>query len=63
MAPHIRFGVNVSMAEFDSEHGVWQLNIPDGRSFEGRAVIGADGLLANANFPDIPGIDTFANLE
>jgi cation diffusion facilitator CzcD-associated flavoprotein CzcO len=47
VAPHIRFGAEVVRAEFDEPEGKWH-------------VATADGLLANSDFPEIPGMEEFA---
>jgi cation diffusion facilitator CzcD-associated flavoprotein CzcO len=59
LAPHLRFGAEVVRAEFDETAGGWQVTTADGRSFGARAVIAADGLLSNAEFPSIAGLETF----
>jgi cation diffusion facilitator CzcD-associated flavoprotein CzcO len=59
IADHIRFGANVVQAEFDEPAGRWHVSTEDGRTFSARAVIAADGLLANAEMPRIPGVETF----
>ncbi|EFV14270.1 flavin-containing monooxygenase [Segniliparus rugosus] len=57
--PSIRFGANVCQAAFDEREGRWRIETEDGRRFAARAVIGADGLLSNASFPKVPGLDAF----
>ncbi|MGL6236086.1 MAG: flavin-containing monooxygenase [Segniliparus sp.] len=59
LAPFLRFGADVRQAEFDESEGAWRIGTEDGRVFEARAVIAADGLLSNASFPKIPGLDAF----
>jgi cation diffusion facilitator CzcD-associated flavoprotein CzcO len=59
LAQYIQFGANVTRAEFNSVDAKWRVETQDGRVLEARAVIAADGLLANSQFPAIPGIDTF----
>jgi cation diffusion facilitator CzcD-associated flavoprotein CzcO len=60
LASYIQFGAEVTRTEFDSADGKWRVDTKDGRHFVARVVIAADGLLANARYPAIPGIDTFA---
>ena len=59
LAPYIRFGADVTQAEFDAPEGRWRVKTKDGRMFTARAVIAADGLLANSGYPEITGIETF----
>jgi cation diffusion facilitator CzcD-associated flavoprotein CzcO len=60
LSSYIQFDSEVTRAEFDSAEGKWRVDTKDGRRFAARAVIAADGLLANAKYPAIPGLDTFA---
>ncbi|WP_255790496.1 flavin-containing monooxygenase [Mycobacteroides abscessus] len=59
LTPHLRFGVDVSRVEFDAVSGSWRISAADGYSLSARAVIAADGLLANEHWPDIPGRKQF----
>lgn len=60
LASYIQYDAEVIRAEFDSGEGKWRVETRDERLFVAPAVIAADGLLANARYPSIPGIDTFA---
>lgn len=60
VTPHLRFGADVTTAVFNKHDGRWRIRTRDGRLFTARAVIAADGLLANAQYPNIPGVESFA---
>ncbi|RRR46844.1 NAD(P)/FAD-dependent oxidoreductase [Mycolicibacter terrae] len=59
IAPHIRFGHNVTDIEYDAEAGEWTIGIADREPARAKTVIVASGPLSNASFPDIPGIQTY----
>ncbi|MGW4352392.1 flavin-containing monooxygenase [Nocardia sp. NPDC004582] len=60
IAPHLRFGHNVTGIVFDDETGLWTLSFGAGRrKVRARTVILASGPLSNAGFPDIAGIDGY----
>ncbi|MGV0905093.1 flavin-containing monooxygenase [Mycobacterium novum] len=59
IASHIRFQHNVTALGYDAEAGEWTIDIADREPVRARAVIVASGPLANASFPDIPGIDDY----
>jgi cation diffusion facilitator CzcD-associated flavoprotein CzcO len=53
---HIRFGANVSKAEYDE--GTWRLTTADGEeTFD--VLVTATGILRVPRYPDIPGLATF----
>jgi cation diffusion facilitator CzcD-associated flavoprotein CzcO len=55
--PHIRFGANVSKAEYDE--GTWRLTTLDGEeTFD--VLVTATGVLRVPRYPEIPGLETFA---
>ncbi|OBJ70196.1 NAD(P)/FAD-dependent oxidoreductase [Mycobacterium sp. 1274756.6] len=56
---HIRFGHNVTGVAYDAAAGEWTVSFADHEPVRARAVIVASGPLANADFPDIPGIDEY----
>ncbi|MUM17240.1 NAD(P)/FAD-dependent oxidoreductase [Mycobacterium sp. CBMA271] len=60
LGPHIRFDVNVVQIEFSATDGTWRIESSNGRCLTARAVVAADGLLSDAEVPDIPGIHEFA---
>ncbi|WP_280266648.1 flavin-containing monooxygenase [Nocardia wallacei] len=55
----IRFGTEVTDAEFDERQGVWQVRTRDGASLTADILIPAVGQLSRPAMPSIPGIDTF----
>lgn len=59
IAPHIRFGHNVTGVEFDEVAGEWTVNFEGREPVRARTVIVASGPLANASFPKIDGIETY----
>ncbi len=56
---HIQFDTHVEHMAFVAERGVWLVTARGGRKWSARAVVAADGLLSNPQYPDIPGLDTF----
>jgi cation diffusion facilitator CzcD-associated flavoprotein CzcO len=56
---HIRFGTEVTSAEFDERTGCWQVSTASGESFEFDVFIPAVGQLSRPSMPDIPGIESF----
>lgn len=59
IAPHVRFGHNVTGVEYDEVAGEWTVNFEGREPVQARAVIVASGPLANASFPKIPGIEDY----
>jgi 4-hydroxyacetophenone monooxygenase len=61
---HIRFNTEVISAAFDDERNTWSIRLrdPDGTesALVAQALISAVGQLNRPNFPQIPGIDSFA---
>ncbi|MBO0854952.1 MAG: NAD(P)/FAD-dependent oxidoreductase [Nocardia sp.] len=55
----IRFGIEVTDAEFDSGHGVWKVRTADGETLTADILIPAVGQLSRPAMPNIPGIDSF----
>ncbi len=60
IAPHIQFGHNVTGVEYDEVAGEWTVNFEGRQPVRARTVIVASGPLANASFPKIEGIETYA---
>jgi cation diffusion facilitator CzcD-associated flavoprotein CzcO len=56
----IRLRSKVVGAEFDEPRHLWRLRIAGGEEITARFVIGATGVFAQPNPPDIPGVETFA---
>jgi len=59
IAPHIRFGHNVTGVEYDEVAGEWTVNFEGREPVRARTVIVASGPLANVSFPKIDGIETY----
>ncbi|ASR36827.1 4-hydroxyacetophenone monooxygenase [Prauserella marina] len=55
----IRFGTEVTSAEFDGSTATWLIRTATGDGFTGRVFVPATGQLSRPAFPDIPGMDTF----
>ncbi|GAA5066801.1 flavin-containing monooxygenase [Nocardia callitridis] len=56
---HIRFGTEVTDAEFDETGGTWHLRTADGAHLSTDILIPAVGQLSRPALPNLPGIDTF----
>ncbi|MFF7944294.1 flavin-containing monooxygenase [Nocardia gamkensis] len=56
----IRFGTEVTDAEFDERTGRWTVRTADGAQLTADILIPAVGQLSRPALPNIPGIDTFA---
>jgi cation diffusion facilitator CzcD-associated flavoprotein CzcO len=56
---HIRFGTEVTGAEFDEEAGHWRVATGDGETITASAVVLGVGSLHWPKVPDIPGVDRF----
>lgn len=59
IGPTIRFGHTVLGISYDAEAGEWTVDLEGREPVQARSVIVAAGPLANASFPNIPGIDTY----
>ena len=57
---HLRFGIEVTGAEFDENRGLWRVASSTGETFEATVFVPAVGQLSRPVWPDIPGRDTFA---
>ena len=55
----IRFGVEVTDAEFDTAQGIWRVRTADGQTLTADVLIPAVGQLSRPAMPNLPGIDTF----
>ncbi|MFE7796380.1 flavin-containing monooxygenase [Nocardia sp. NPDC057440] len=56
---HIRFGTEVTDAEFDEQTGGWTVSTADGARLTAEILIPAVGQLSRPAIPNIPGVDTF----
>jgi cation diffusion facilitator CzcD-associated flavoprotein CzcO len=55
---HVRFGHDVTAAEWDEASGRWRLTTPHG-TLEADAVVAGVGALSAPSYPDLPGLATF----
>lgn len=58
ISPHVRFGANVTAADWDDAEGVWVVESTAG-TFRARTLVSATGHLSDPVYPTIAGIDTF----
>ncbi|MEV0031782.1 NAD(P)/FAD-dependent oxidoreductase [Nocardia sp. NPDC050793] len=59
LARYIRFGTEVTDAEFDERTGRWQISTAEGTRLSADILIPAVGQLSRPALPNLPGIDTF----
>jgi cation diffusion facilitator CzcD-associated flavoprotein CzcO len=55
---HIRFGHDVTAAEWDEARGRWRLTTPHGL-LEADTVVAGVGALSEPSYPDLPGVESF----
>ncbi|EXJ84399.1 hypothetical protein A1O3_05066 [Capronia epimyces CBS 606.96] len=55
----MEFNTELLAADWDDASGLWHVSLSTGKTYAVRYLITALGLLSKANYPDIPGIDTF----
>jgi cation diffusion facilitator CzcD-associated flavoprotein CzcO len=60
LARRIRFGVEVTAADFDEATGRWTLTMAGGETHEADVLVTACGQLSRPTVPDLPGLDSFA---
>jgi cation diffusion facilitator CzcD-associated flavoprotein CzcO len=56
---HIRFGQEVTGAEFDETTASWHVSTADGAMFRAKALVIGQGPLHVPNIPDLPGLERF----
>ncbi len=56
----IRFGTEVTDAEFDERQGIWQVRTADGATLTADVLVSAVGQLSRPAMPNLPGLDSFA---
>ncbi|KAJ9604381.1 hypothetical protein H2200_011215 [Cladophialophora chaetospira] len=56
---HIQFETELVSAKWDDISSLWRVELSTGKTLRIRYLVTALGLLSKANFPDIPGIDSF----
>ncbi len=59
LMPSLRFGAELTEAQWDDDDSRWTVRTKDGRSFKGRVMILAVGALHIPLLPRIPGLDSF----
>ncbi|MFI5041946.1 MAG: flavin-containing monooxygenase [Acidimicrobiales bacterium] len=60
IGPYLRLGTGVSSARWDDAAAAWRVTTDDGRVATVDVLVSAIGLFNELNWPDIPGLDTFA---
>ena len=55
----IRFGTEVTDAEFDEHRGLWEVRTADGETLTADVLVPAVGQLSRPAMPNLPGIDSF----
>jgi cation diffusion facilitator CzcD-associated flavoprotein CzcO len=63
LAPHLVFGAEVVSAAWDAAAARWRVNLRDGRTFVGRALVLGNGALHLPSVPELPGLGTFAGKQ
>jgi cation diffusion facilitator CzcD-associated flavoprotein CzcO len=59
LRPHIRFGAEMTGAEYDEASAAWDITTADGAVLRGRALIIGQGPLHVPNLPELPGLERF----
>lgn len=59
LAPHLRFGQDVTELAFDEQTGTWTATTAAGNSHTSRSTVVAPGPLSNVCFPTMRGIDSY----
>jgi cation diffusion facilitator CzcD-associated flavoprotein CzcO len=59
LAPFIRFGAEVTGAEYDEPSAAWQISTADGGLVRGKALVVGQGPLHVPNIPELPGLERF----
>ena len=60
LAPLIRFDTQVVAARWDDDAAFWTVTTTAGDEFEFDVVVAGMGMFNELNWPDIPGLDSFA---
>ncbi|MGB8650144.1 MAG: NAD(P)/FAD-dependent oxidoreductase [Mycobacteriales bacterium] len=58
--PHVRFGTEVTRAEWDEDEHHWRLTTSTGQVHVADVVVAACGQLSRPAYPDVPGLQDFA---
>ena len=59
MYPYLQFNTEVNGARYNEAEGIWEIKTAAGETIRARNVVAAPGPFAEAQMPNIPGIDTF----
>jgi cation diffusion facilitator CzcD-associated flavoprotein CzcO len=59
LAPHIRYGREVTAASFDETTGTWDVLVNGDETLRARALVAGPGALHKPKVPDLPGLETF----
>ncbi|MFI6320255.1 flavin-containing monooxygenase [Nonomuraea sp. NPDC050556] len=59
IAPHFRFGKQVTSLEYDDHQRDWEISTADGATLRAKAVVSGIGALHVPKFPEIKGRETF----
>jgi cation diffusion facilitator CzcD-associated flavoprotein CzcO len=60
LAPHLRFGAEVTGARFDEDSGRWQVAVNGVEALDCRILVAGVGALHHPKVPDLPGLASFA---
>jgi cyclohexanone monooxygenase len=60
---HMQFNTEMVSANWDDDSSVWTISLSTGETLHVRYLVTALGLLSKANYPDIPGIDSFKGIK
>ena len=59
LQPHLRLGVSLREAAFESTPGLWRMHIDPGPDLEARIIVLATGMLHRPAIPALPGSNSF----
>jgi cation diffusion facilitator CzcD-associated flavoprotein CzcO len=59
LRPHIRFGAEVTGAEYDEAAAAWDVTTSDGGVIRGKALVIGQGPLHQPSVPELPGLERF----
>src|ERR1700690_166488 len=59
LRPHIRFGAEVTGAEYDEQNASWEITLADGGLVRGKAIVAGLGPLHLPSIPELPGLERF----
>jgi cyclohexanone monooxygenase len=60
LRPHLKLGAKVTAAHWDDATATWKLTTDDGEALSADVLVAAQGMFNDLNWPDIPGLETFA---